>query len=117
MVNDVLMPAEDGRRDPTVTLTGWRAFVAAEPARFDLLPEPDLTALDDERRERYDEARIRYHSELAVASTSTVTQVCHQGRLLTLLNQRELSARRGLIVSGEYSTGKSTALKALGRTN
>lgn len=117
MVNDALMPIQDGRRDPTVTLTGWRAFVQAEPADFALLDDVDLAALDSAHRADYDEARIRYHSELAVVSTSTVTQVCHQGRLLTLLNQRELSARRGLIVSGEWSTGKSTALKQLGRTH
>ena len=31
-----------------------------------------------------------------------------QGALLTMLNQREISARRGLIVSGDAATGKST---------
>ena len=33
-----------------------------------------------------------------------------------MLNRREISARRGLIVSGPWATGKSTALKQLGRT-
>ncbi|MFJ8401427.1 ATP-binding protein [Streptomyces microflavus] len=41
--------------------------------------------------------------------------IAHQGRLLTLLNQREHGARRGLIVSGEWTTGNTTALKQLGR--
>jgi hypothetical protein len=36
---------------------------------------------------------------------------------LTLLNRREISARRGLIVSGQQTTGKTTALKQLGRTH
>ncbi|WP_412566384.1 hypothetical protein [Streptomyces europaeiscabiei] len=47
--------------------------------------------------------------------TSTVKDIAHQGRRLTLLNQREHGARRGLIVSGEWTTGKTTALKQLGR--
>jgi hypothetical protein len=38
-------------------------------------------------------------------------------RLLTLLNQREIGARRGLIVSGPAATGKTTAVKQLGRTH
>ena len=33
------------------------------------------------------------------------------------LNRREISARRGLIVSGARTTGKTTALKQLGRTH
>jgi hypothetical protein len=36
---------------------------------------------------------------------------------LTLLNRGEISARRGLIVSGQQTTGKTTALKQLGRTH
>jgi Bacterial TniB protein len=105
------------RRDPTTTLAGWRRFVDADPASFELLDEPAWAALPDADRVLYDEARCRYHSELVVVSTSAVRQVCHQGRLLTLLNQREISARRGLIVSGDWTTGKTTAVKQLGRTH
>jgi hypothetical protein len=73
--------------------------------------------LSDAERDSYDEARINYHSELVVVATSTIRDVARQGRLLTLLNRREISARRGLIVSGLQTTGKSTALKELGRTH
>ena len=52
-----------------------------------------------------------------MVATSSVRDVARQGRLLTLLNRREISARRGLIVSGLQTTGKSTALKELGRTH
>jgi hypothetical protein len=45
-----------------------------------------------------------------------VREVARQGRLLTLLNRREISARGGLIVSGQQTTGKTTALKQLGPT-
>jgi len=106
-----------GRRDPTTTLQGWRRFVDAEPARFELLPEPQWAVLSPADRLAYDEARFDYHSEMVVVATSTIRQVAQQGRLLTLLNRRESSARRGLIVSGAWTTGKSTALKQLGRTH
>jgi len=52
-----------------------------------------------------------------VVATSTLREITRQGRLLTLLNRREISARRGLIVSGPWATGKSTALKQLGRAH
>jgi len=106
-----------GRREPTMTLTGWRCFVDSAPASFDLLAGGQWQALSGEQRSGYDEARINYHSELVVVATSTVREVARQGRLLTMLNRREISARRGLIVSGPQTTGKSTALKQLGRTH
>ena len=106
-----------GRREPTMTLAGWRRFTGSAPASFDLLPGGQWQALSGGQRGRYDEARISYHSELVVVATSTVREVTRQGRLLTMLNRREISARRGLIVSGQPATGKSTALKQLGRTH
>ena len=33
-----------------------------------------------------------------------------------MLNRREIGARRGLIVSGDGTTGKTTAIKQFGRT-
>lgn len=110
-------PGLGDRRDPPTTLQGWRRFVGAEPAQFELLPEAQWAALSPAQRIAYDEARIDYHSEMVIVATSTVRQVTQQGRLLTMLNRRESSARRGLIVSGAWSTGKSTALKQLGRTH
>ncbi|MFE6749978.1 TniB family NTP-binding protein [Kitasatospora purpeofusca] len=101
--------------EPTTTLVGWRRFVDADPAVFHLAPLHQWQTLTDEDRAEYDERRIAYHSELQVVRTSTVKAVAHQGRLLTLLNQREHGARRGLILSGERTTGKTTALKQLGR--
>ena len=74
-----------------MTLTGWRRFVDARPATFDLLPDEQWQLLTDEARGRYDEARINYHSEMVVVATSTVREVARQGRLLTLLNRREIS--------------------------
>ncbi len=104
-------------REPTTTLSGWRRFVDAAPAALDLLPDAAWAGLTAGTRTAYDEARISYHSELVVVATSTLREVTRQGRLLTLLNRREISARRGLIVSGPWATGKSTALKQLGRAH
>jgi hypothetical protein len=114
-------PSEDAdkpgevRTDPSTTLTGWRHFVDTDPAVFDPLDDQQWRSMSQPMREVYDEARIAYHSELQVIRTSTVKEIAHQGRLLTLLNQREHGARRGMIVSGEWTTGKTTALKQLGR--
>jgi hypothetical protein len=120
----VVMPAAaqlagqlEDRRLPTTTLEGWQRFVDADQTTFDLLPNADRDALDDTDRTSYDEARIAYHAELIVVTTSTIRQILHQGRLLCLLNQREIGARRGLIVSGPAATGKTTAVKQLGRTH
>jgi hypothetical protein len=107
----------DERRDPTTTLLGWRRFVDGPTPHFELLPESEWAALPDATRLAYDEVRFDYHSEMVVVATSTIREVNRQGRLLTLLNRRESSARRGLIVSGAWTTGKSTALKQLGRTH
>jgi hypothetical protein len=49
--------------------------------------------------------------------TSAVREVLRQGRLLMLLNQREIGARRSLIVDGPWASGKSTSIKWLGGTH
>jgi len=108
---------DNDRRTPTMTLAGWRRFVDAEPAALELLPDKAWNALSPMDKLYYDETRFNYHSEMIVVATSTIREVARQGRLLTLLNRREISARRGLIVSGPQTTGKSTALKQLGRTH
>ncbi|HLQ57665.1 MAG TPA: ATP-binding protein, partial [Streptosporangiaceae bacterium] len=55
------------------------------------------------------------HAELVVVTTSAIQEITSEGRLLTLINQRENGARRGLIVTGGAATGKTTAIKQLGR--
>lgn len=107
----------ESRRLPTVTLEGWRQFVNTRPVTLDLLTAADYQTLDPAARELYDERRIAYHSELVIIETSTVREIIHQGRLLMLLNQREISARRSLIVDGPWATGKTTTIKLLGRVH
>jgi len=116
--NDTVVDECDGdRREPTMTLAGWRRFIDTPAATFQLLPDKRWQSLSLPDKDIYNEARINYHSEMIIVATSTIREVARQGRLLTLLNRREISARRGLIISGPQTTGKSTALKQLGRTH
>lgn len=107
----------EDRRLPTVTLDGWRRFINADPSTIELLPENRWTGLSEAARRDYDEARIAHHSDMVVVTTSTMSEIIDEGRLLTLMNQRENGARRGLMVSGFAATGKSTAIKQLGRVH
>jgi len=107
----------EDRRLPTTTLDGWRRFVNADPSAMALLPERCWSSLTETARRDYDEARIAHHAELVVVTTSTITDITNEGLLLTLMNQREIGARRGLIVSGAAATGKTTGVKQLGRVH
>ena len=99
------------------TLQGWRRFSTDKPTIPALLSRPDWTRLDDRDRLLYDEARLDYHTRLSVVATSTIKQVVHAGRRLTLLNRHAISARRGLILSGAAATGKTTAITQFGKTH
>jgi hypothetical protein len=50
-----------------------------------------------------------------VVATPTVDQIVRTGRRLTVLNSGTDTARRGLVVTGDSGTGKSTAIKQLGK--
>jgi hypothetical protein len=66
---------DDGRREPTMTLAGWRQVVDAAAARFELLPQERWAALAGPDKEPYDEARLTCHSEMIIVATSTVREV------------------------------------------
>ena len=113
-------PTDDGELpadEPLTTKEGWRRFVDYHPdppTQLDLvavmaLSRPDRAALDDARRD--------YHGQLPLVNTPTIRQVLTTGRLLVQLNRGQVSARRGLILSGASGTGKTTALTQLGRTH
>ncbi|GAB3976552.1 ATP-binding protein [Plantactinospora veratri] len=86
---------------PLTTKEGWGRFVNHRPTP----PAGD------------DDARIDYLSELVMVNTPTVAEVIACARRLVLLNRRQVSARRGLIVTGVPGTGKTTAITALGRAH
>jgi hypothetical protein len=116
VVADVDAELAESRRLPTVTLEGWREFVDTKPAT--LTPDAVTDARTSGRADAdYNDRRLAYHSELVIVETSSVREVVRQGRLLMLLNRREIGARRALIVDGPWASGKSTSIKWLGRTH
>lgn len=101
--------------EPPTTKEGWAAFVDQPPSRVEALPAAELAALDLAGREDYERARLAHHARLIVVATPTVDQIVRTGRRLTVLNSGTDTARRGLVVTGDSGTGKSTAIKQLGK--
>jgi hypothetical protein len=106
-----------GPDDPLTTKEGWRRFVDHQPSPPELYSAATLQGLSPRDRAGYEEARRDYHSDLPLVNTPTIRQVINTGRLLAQLNRHQVSARRGLIISGASGTGKTTALTQLGRTH
>ncbi len=103
--------------EPLTTKEGWRRFVVHQ-ADTPAAPSPAaLLALAADARAELDEARRDYHAQLPLVNTPIIRQVLSTGRLLIQLNRRQISARRGLILSGASGTGKTTTLTQLGRTH
>ncbi len=102
---------------PLTTREGWQQFTDTEPTEPKLLSGSDLGLLGDADRMTYDHDRADYHSRLIVVATPVIKQVYATGRRLVLLNRHQISARRGLIVTGAAGTGKTTAVTQLGRNH
>src|SRR5215467_5726068 len=98
-------PVELTADEPLTTKEGWRRFADRQ------------TVMPVREREEHDEARRAYHADLPLANTPVIRQVVATTRLLIQLNRHQVSARRGVIVSGPSGTGKTTALTQLGRTH
>lgn len=111
------MVTGDGDRFPLTTREGWERFTGDQPTEPKLLAEADLDLLSEADRTAYDHDRTDYHSRLVTVATPTVRQVFAAGRRLVLLNRHQVSARRGLIVTGAAGTGKTTAVTQLGRNH
>jgi hypothetical protein len=105
-------PAAD---NPLTTKEGWRRFVDTEPSPPVLLDATPLSSLGAAQRAVYDEARIDYHAGVPLVNTPVIRQVISTSRLLIQLNRHQVSARRGVVISGASGTGKTTALSQLGR--
>ena len=57
MVAGKAQEASGQRLEPATTLSGWRQFVDAAPATFDLLPDAAWASLTARSRAAYDEAQ------------------------------------------------------------
>ena len=86
--------------EPLTTKEGWRRFADRQTAMPEL-PGPDaLAAMTARGRPEHDEARQGYHADLPLANTPVIQRVVATTRLLIQLNRHQVSARRGVIVSG-----------------
>jgi hypothetical protein len=109
--------AHDDEHNPLTTKDGWRQFVDDAPVCPPMLSARAFNALAEEERLAYNEPRLDYHSRLVIVATPTVRNVFTTGRRLVLLNRHQISGRRGLIVTGQAGTGKTTAIAQLGRNH
>ncbi|WP_217999348.1 TniB family NTP-binding protein [Nocardia exalbida] len=101
--------------NPLTTKEGWSSWVGRGRTAPELLL--DWHELSPPERAEYDDARLDYHSDLIVVNTPTIQEVTKAVRRLLILNRRQISARRGLIVTGGAGTGKTTAITQLGRAH
>ena len=106
-----------GGDDPLTTKEGWRRFVDHQSQPPGLHAAAELARLSPGERAAYDEGRRGYHADLPVVNTPTIQKVISTSRLLMQLNRNQVSARRGVIISGASGTGKTTVLTQLGRTH
>jgi hypothetical protein len=106
-----------GADEPLTTKEGWRRFVDRQPSPPDLHNPATVELLTAADRDAYEQERRDYHADLPLANTPTIQKVISTARLLVQLNRNQVSARRGVIVSGASGTGKTTALTQLGRTH
>lgn len=111
------LDAHDDEHSPLTTKDGWRRFVDDAPVCPTMLSLRAFEVLTEEKRLAYNEPRLDYHSRLVIVATPTVRNVFTTGRRLVLLNRHQISGRRGLIVTGQAGTGKTTAIAQLGRNH
>ncbi|MFE7115177.1 TniB family NTP-binding protein [Streptomyces sp. NPDC057654] len=102
---------------PLTTKEGWRRFVEHKPSPPPLLTAARQAALSEKEKLHHDDARRNYHADLPLVNTPTIQKVIATSRLLVQLNRQQISARRGVIISGASGTGKTTALSQLGRAH
>ncbi len=100
-------PATTSTFSPLTTWDGWQQFVDT----------PHAPARDADDQEWTLEQREDYHARFVVLKTPAMDTISTAVRRLLLLNRgQQGGARRGLIISGPATTGKTTAMQQLGRT-
>jgi hypothetical protein len=99
------------------TLDAWRAFVEHDPEPLTLLADEELRLLTPSDRLAHDDARIDYHAALPALKTPILDRTVSKGMIFMRLNRgQQLGTSCGLVLSGVPGVGKSTAIRALGRT-
>jgi hypothetical protein len=99
------------------TLPTWRMFVERSPEPMSLFSDGELVRLTPAERLAYDDERGDYHAELPALNTPILNRTVTKGLLFMRLNRgQQMGTPCGLILSGVPGVGKTTAVKALGRT-
>ena len=99
------------------TLDGWRAFVEYDPKPVPLLTSAELGRLTAGERRAYDDERTDYHAALPALKTPILDRTVAKGLLFMRLNRGlQTGTPCGMILSGVPGVGKTTAIRALGRT-
>ncbi|MEU9305592.1 TniB family NTP-binding protein [Streptomyces sp. NPDC048269] len=94
--------------DPYASPSTWREWMRFVDTDPPCLPGTGPWSAED---------RLDYHSRFVILSTPTMTKVSLTLRRLMILNRRHNgTARRGLLISGPPTTGKTTTLQQLGRS-
>jgi hypothetical protein len=99
------------------TLDGWRAFVEHDSAQVRLLTGEQLGRLTEADRRAYEDMRTDYHAALPALRTPILDRTVTKGLLFMRLNRGlQTGTPCGMILSGVPGVGKTTAIRALGRT-
>jgi hypothetical protein len=99
------------------TLESWRAFVNHDPEPVTVLTKAELGRLTPAEQLAYDDQRSDYHAALPALKTPILDRTLTKGLLFMRLNRgQQLGTSCGMILSGVPGVGKSTAIRALGRT-
>jgi hypothetical protein len=107
--------AHPGLAEPR-TKEEWRAYLDDVPPRRPQMPSYDeYLALSDRDRIRLNKQRAAYHSALVIVRTERMKQVHHIIARRMAVNARQpAGARRGIVIDGPPTIGKSTLVKTFG---
>lgn len=99
------------------TLDDWRAFVNHDPEPVQMLTDEELARLTPGERVAYDDVRTDYHAALPALNTPILDRTVAKGLLFMRLNRgQQMGTPCGLMLSGVPGVGKTTAVRALGKT-
>ena len=96
------------------TVHGWRAFLERAATSPEPMRAQHYAALDPDARRLYDQQRLHHLSGGKTIKTPLIDRIIKETRILLVANRHNTGAGQGIIVSGPPTTGKTTALLALG---
>ena len=117
MPADLNEPSEHPAFAEPLTKEEWRDYVASESPAPPELPSPAAYGrLSGSAREDLEERRYDYHSALILVQTPAMLELHRSMRTTVRMNRvAPAGARRGHVVDGDPTLGKSTIIKTFGR--